>query len=76
MFLNIQPTDDASRRALCHPWAVHAAIAIKADVFAINIDRGLITSGTRRAVFFGSLDGRKFDVIEIWGFVCHGEIVS
>ncbi len=60
---------------LSHAGAVHPSIAVKADVFAVNIDRGFIAGGTGWAVLFGKLEGREFDIIHV-GIVNHKRIIT
>jgi hypothetical protein len=59
---------------LSHAGAIHATIAIQADVFAIDIDCGFIAGGTGRAVLLGKLERWKLDIIHV-GVIGHKRII-
>ncbi len=64
-----------SMTGLCHAGAVHPSIAVKADVFAVNVNRRFIAGRTGWAVLLGKLEGREFDIIHV-GIINHKRIIT
>lgn len=69
-------SDGNSYCRLCHAGSVHPVVAVEADVFAVDVDGGLITGGAWGTVLFRKPNGRKLDILYFIGrFVCHLAII-